>query len=1041
MVLPLVVVLHPLRAASLALLLLPNPVITPAPFTAVLATRAPAVQAGAAQVGEQARLIGGLYERGHHDMVIREASEFLKSNTRHADAELITYHLAASLFELDRLAEARPHFQALAGRSNFRFAAEANMRLGQCLLEAGEYGAAVAAFQRTLTFGTDYLVVPATYMLGDAEFRNGAYDAATGRYEDVLRRDPEGPYATDARSALAWCAFRTEDFELSARRAAAVLQAGPSPELANEMRFLQGEILMEQGRPGEARSAYRSVRGGSFADAALRGTGLALAAGADHAAAASAFGQLVRDFPESRFVPEATLRLGIHRLQAGDADGAWRALRSDELPDDAETAYWRARTKAGQGDDRAALELLSQAASRRPGEELARHIHRARGDLLASMGRSAEAAKAYHSAGSDDAWHAAAVTRLNEGDAAEALSLVQPLIEQDDADPAVQLTYAEALFTLERYDEAETAFKRVAARSDDGTLQARALSRLGWCRRLQGDNARAAQYFSRVVDDHLAAPEAPEALFMQGVCLDGLGRGSEAVTPWSTYLQRHPDGEHRPDILMRLAELGTESGQGSEARNHLRTLLADGGAASMAPRAQFQLAESQAADGLDTQAVDSYSTFLERFPDHEFAPAARYGMAWGLSNTGDHQGAVRALGPLTAGTRKRETDAELVASAHELLLWCHRELKQPQDAERAWNALAAATNDAARLEATARSVAAAWKDAGQAQRAARFLDQALEHPALAHAPGATVATAVESAWLAIDEGRLDDASQRLTRLLEIANDDGDVAEACFFLGEAYFAEADDDRAIPFYAACSAAKDSPLPADALYKEGFARLRKGDPLGAERCFERLLQRVPDSELAGESIFLGGEAAWRRDDFARCAAWNERLLDEHPRHQVVPKARFRLGLSLARLERWEDAERALSELARRHPDFENLLEAELWRGHALVALSQERGARAAYERIVSSDRGVLAARAQLSLGKLELARGDMQNALSDFLRVAVLYAHDEEVSEALLLSGRCLEELGDTARAHDRYRELIDKHPDSPFATQARARLKAR
>ena len=53
-------------------------------------------------------------------------------------------------------------------------------------------------------------------------------------------------------------------------------------------------------------------------------------------------------------------------------------------------------------------------------------------------------------------------------------------------------------------------------------------------------------------------------------------------------------------------------------------------------------------------------------------------------------------------------------------------------------------------------------------------------------------------------------------------------------------------------------------------------------------------------------------------------------------------------------------------------------------------------------------------------------------------MLYGHDEEVAQALLLAGQCLEDLGDQAKAKDRYREIVDNHPQSTVAEEARRRL---
>ena len=87
---------------------------------------------------------------------------------------------------------------------------------------------------------------------------------------------------------------------------------------------------------------------------------------------------------------------------------------------------------------------------------------------------------------------------------------------------------------------------------------------------------------------------------------------------------------------------------------------------------------------------------------------------------------------------------------------------------------------------------------------------------------------------------------------------------------------------------------------------------------------------------------------------------------------------------------------------PEFENAVEAELWRGRALAARKKTRGARQAFERVIALDRGVLAARARLGLGHMSRDEGDLDEALSQYLKVAFLYAHEAEVSEALYHAG---------------------------------------
>ncbi len=124
--------------------------------------------------------------------------------------------------------------------------------------------------------------------------------------------------------------------------------------------------------------------------------------------------------------------------------------------------------------------------------------------------------------------------------------------------------------------------------------------------------------------------------------------------------------------------------------------------------------------------------------------------------------------------------------------------------------------------------------------------------------------------------------------------------------------------------------------------------------------------------------------------------------------------------------ECDAALARLAKDAPDFPNLAEAELWRGRALAALNKARAAGQAFGRVLSLDAqtgaGVLSARARLGLGKLSHSDQRFEEALSDFLKVAVLYSDDEAVAEALYLAGVCLEALGDPANALLRYQEVV-------------------
>lgn len=1032
----------------------PTAPVAPAAPVAAVATAAPVAPAEDAETRLQ--YIDGLHSRRLHDLLVTEARGFLAEHGDHPRADLVRYRLGSALLDLDRPADAAPHFRELAARPGFAWRAEACLRLGQCELENGRLDPAAAALTDARSAGGEAVLEPATVLLAECRLRQGRAAEALPLFEEALARWPRGEHALAAGTGRAWSCLRLARHADAVAAAAALLAPDLDANLARELRFVQGEALLATGRHAEADAAYVQVAEGPFADAALRGRGFAASARGDARGAAERFGELLARHPDSRFVAEAGFQLGVQRLLAGDAAGARKALAAPGLPASAELRYWQARAAAKLDRVDEALAHLTQADALAPAAELAAHVQALRGDLLARSGRGAEAADAYAAAGSPAALHAAAVTRLNTGDAAGAWALLERL-PAASADAALRLTRGEALFALGRHGEAAPEFQAALAGAEPAAAT-RARSRLAWCAQLSGDLAGAARSFLSLATEQPDAPEADEALFMAGRCQADGGDLPAALGTWRTYLQRHPEGTHAVEARLALArELPP-----AERLAHLQAVVEGDGPAEARASAALQLGDALAELGRPTEAAAAYQRVLSVYGTSASAPAARYGLAFLQSEGGDPRAALATLAPLLAApsapsapaanaanaanaaptaptasgasavtsttAASTTTSAELRLAAHELAAWCQIRAGDAARAERALGAWAALGPSADRLLATARALAALHVEAGAVPKAVALLDGLV-----ATLPAARL----EAAWIALDGGLLDAAEARATAALAAAASDASAAECLFFVAEARFAAADDARAVPLYDAVAAAGGE-LADEALYKAGFARLRSGDAAGAKTSFGTLLADHPKSSLAHEARYLAGEAAFQLGAWDEAAALLAPLLAEAPAHEVAPKARFRLGLALAQLERWREAADVLADLARRTPDFPNLLEAELWRGRALAALGNGRGAQAALERVIAEDRGVLAARARLELGQLHRQAGDAEAALSEFLKVALLHGDGEEACAALLHAGDVLAALSRPTAARDRWQELLTRCPASPLAEQARKRL---
>ncbi len=998
--------------ALLALLLAPN-----------------ALPQNADSPGEAYRFLVGLIDKGLYDMAVEEAQSFLRAHPAHPKATLARYRLASALFELERREEAAPHFQALAEAPGFEYRSECAFRLGECELERGQCEVAEAAFQSVLDGDQTYLHEAARFFLGDALFRQQKLEDAEKRFAEVLDATPNSIYAPRARASLAWCAWQKKDAALTERRARDFLARHAKDEAGDEIRVLLGEALLEEKKPREALEVFRAVQAEALDDAKRRGIAFALVQSEDRRGAAREFRALADAHPDSRFAAEARLEAGVQLLLDGAAEEALPLLAESAKGGGGEELYWLARAQEATGKHEDALKTLERARKGSSGELLER-IQVARGDTLRALGRSEDAIAAYEGAGSEYSLYAAAVTALEERRAEDAIRLARGVLKRrPERSRACEagLVLGEALFELRRLDEAARAFQEVLAQSPPPAAAAQAKNRVAWCRYLAGDLDQAKQGFETLVRELPSEPPAEEGLYLLARVALESGANAEALERVERYLRAFPSGRFGDQVL----SLAARAKEGVEGLPYLERLVRDFPQSALVPDASLQIAERLSAAGRHDEAGRRYSEFLERDPSASRAADARYGLAWCEFQGQRFESAAENARQVIDD---RGASEDLRTSAAELLVWAKSRALDADGATAAWRLLIALPSPEEKLLECARAVVSVLRESQRLGEARTILDECLR---AVRDPKIVLSTLLEGAYLALEEGDVDRADAQVESAERRQPRSSEVAEASFFVGEARSERGDRDRALALYTRASAA-ENPRQREALYKLGYLELAAGHLASAARAFEELVTD-PASPLFGESLFLLGETRFREGRYDEAARLLERLRREAPRHEVLPKGLFRLGIALGELGRWPEAEAVLAELARLQPEFQNLAEAELWRGRALAAQKKTRPARAAFERVVALDSGHLAANARLALARMTEDEGRFEDALSEYLKVALLYGDEEAVAEALFRAGTCLERLGRNEQAIARFREVVENHPRSSFAEEAERRLR--
>ncbi|HUR29397.1 MAG TPA: tetratricopeptide repeat protein, partial [Planctomycetota bacterium] len=908
-------------------------------------------------------------------------------------------------------------------------------------LDLGRPAQAVAALERTLSLGKEYLSLPARALVADALLAAGRTQDAERAFAAVLAEAPKSEYAPDAACGLAWCAFKARDFAAVVERSERFLSAFGRHARAGEAQFLRAEALLELGQAEAALAAYGKVGAGAFADGALRGAAFAQASLGRHADSARTFAQLVEKFPESRFAAEARLQCGVERLAAGDAKGALDVLDAKQAGERGEGAYWRAKALLANGDAAGALALATRAAPSANAEKdagLAARWATLRADLLTAAGKPDEARAAYEAADSDYALQAGAVASLEAKRPEEAVRLARKLLERNPRSPyriEALLAAAEGMFAQGQHESAEQAFLSAAEGDKDAARRDKTRLRAAWCRYLRKEPAEAAAMFKELARTFRDGPQADEAAYMAARASEDAGDLRNARAGYERYLERFGQGERRADALVASARLA----DGPEAVKRLEAALEGGGAKGVAVDAHFELAERLSKAGSFEAASGHYQSVLDAKPAPEMAFSSRYGLAWCQFSRQEFAAAVATLEPIVkvAAARPEGLRAELADAALELGVWSNARAGKIESALTLWRALRSGTQDDARVWSAARVLLGGMEAKEHAAQRSQLLAQCAE---IAKTPAVAAEIDAERALESLEQGERDEALQRIDRAWRAAPDSVAVREAACTIGEACASGAQAEQGVQILQALARDEKGARADRAVYQLGFRRLSAGDARGAASLLARFARRFPQSTLCIAAQFLEAEANFRAGDLERALPLFEALQQVELGADLAPKVLFRAGILHCQAGRWRDGESELERLAQKFPKFENQVEAALWRGRAQAERKDAAQARATFTKIADSDKGVLGAEARLELGELELAADDARAALSSFLKVAVLFSDADLVARANWGAGRALEQEGDAQKAAQSYREVVSKAPKSKLAAAARERLAA-
>ena len=832
---------------------------------------------------------------------------------------------------------------------------------------------------RQLAQGTGPRAAEAWFQVGSREFDTGKYAEAAEAYRGLIRKFPNSPLVADAHLNAGFALFRSQDFPGAISEFA---EAAKDPERAAQARYWQALCLKSQRDYPQAIEAFTRLQSqvttGPMVEAIAFQKGMCERLAGQTAAAEASLLAVVQRFPQGEYSDDALHFATEMALDAGQLATAKERLTlfAQQYPNSGLRLYQE--LLAGR------LELAQAAAltPEAPAEQFAAHYNAAASRFErilkdSSIARTKLQARYY-----------LAITRQLQGDHAQVLTLVQPLVAEVQTNPAaaeivdVLVIEADSLLQTDQFSEAATAAQAYLQKAPSGRQTARALS-------------------------------------IQAVALTRAGQIEASWPAIERLTSEFPQASVTAPTTLRLAELADQrSDWPSAAKLYERLILLsaspDYQAYGLRGRgwAEYQQRQFPAA-------VKSFAELEQKFPQHKLAAEAGYFRAEALREQGDLPAAATAYAetlqrysPAQPAPAGAETEGA-AAFAYRAGLQAARTLRQEKNVPAA---------DAAYAEVLKRFP--------QPQHLDRLLDEwallnyeaqryeqadAIFRRLVKDVPDSELA---DNAQLSLAEsdliaGRFDAARAAFEQLRTGANSEPAVKERAHFQLLVLALEQRRWSDVQQLSTSFAADFPQSPSVGYARYTAAEAVLADPAASNEQLESVLKQLAElmQSLPADS-----------------QAWAPRLW------VLAAEAQFRL-------KRYDDVALTVADLQKKLPQSPLRYQADEVLGRSYKQMAKFDEARKVLEQVLSNEaafRTETAAKSQFLIAETWFLQEKWKEAFLAYQKVYGSYAFPEWQSAALLQSAKCDEQLGQLKEAIATYDRLIAEFPQSTHVEEARRRL---
>jgi TolA-binding protein len=938
------------------------------------------------------------------------------------------------------------------------------------------------------------------YYRAEANYALGKKDLAVADYAALAKDFPDSAKLGDALYSVGFTRQEQQKWEAAAEAYSTFLNHEKLKQhpLLNEVRMRYGEALLEQGQFSEAEKWLQSAAATKdfpLADYATSRLADSYAQRKKYAEAADLYLSIPDKFPKLKNVDHglALLLGGRNAYEARQYAKARTALGKVITAGgerSAEAAHWTARCFLAEQKPSEALKVADAALPAAKGTALETTLMLDRGDALYEIPdqRKASVAAYYEVAGkaadagvAQQALYYAADAAMKSDDFTTALKYCDEFLVKHKESRLVndlRSVQAESLLKSQQYDKAETVYQQLIDAAPQHRDQDLWRLQLGRCSYVQRKYEAAAA----ALKANLASIKRPElraeANYLLGSSQVEIGQHAEAAKSLEASLDGVPtDWPLADDARVGLARALRRLRQPQKAVEQLRKVVAqkdsnvlinahyelaecsyeledyktaaqecqwviDQKETLFAPFALSRLGLTHVAQGKADEAVAAFTKVIDQFPQHAQAKLAYLDRGAALQKTKQFD---KAEADLAKYLLLEPSTAQKSAIRFEIGK-CQAAQKRHAEAEKTFTAILT-------------------EDAGYAR---------------------TADVLFELGWALADQGKSAEAVKRFDELATKHPDNPLALEALLQVGEIRFQESPGkkpdypgaskayydvaDKAEKLAAAGKIAADraASLRERAMHKYGWCHYHQGDYENAHKTFEYQLDQWGKGEFAADAQFMMGECLRQLSKFSAARAAFQAYLKDHAEGRFAPTAMWRAAESFNKvgvedyakadgpaqrkqaLANHQQALDLVKDFATKYPRFESLLEVSYEEAQAQHYLGDKDKALALYETIATKTNREVAAKARFMVGEIHFEKAvdpgasaeqkqkSLQEAIKHFYTVWQGFGYETWQANGLYEAARCLEQLGNVAKAKERYQELIDKFPKSDKLPLAKKRL---